>query len=380
MTSVARSIHQLVHTLSYGDAISNEVLALDRACRERGAISEIVALGTHPHYKGRTRDLGWARDQSPDTLILHYSLGSPLNDLYRTSSAKERVLIYHNITPPHWFKAVNLRVRRSIEAGIRDLEELCRLSDRIIADSAFNASEIAALGLTAEVLPLPIDPARWTVAPNEEIAAKLRCDPRPQLLHVGRIAPNKRLEDLIKILFVLKGGFKKDAVLWFVGIDTDTELYGFALKRMVREFGLEDSIRFTGGLSDEEVRAFYEGSSVYLCMSEHEGYCYPVVEAMHFGLPVVAFDAGALSSTVGDGGIVVGTKDPGLVAGIVAELLDDHALRSKVIAAGRARVAEASFDRFSNQVAALFLGESGNLGGEMQDELQDNSAVSGENR
>lgn len=359
MEQQVRSIHQLVHTLSYGDAISNEVLALDRACREWGARSDIVALYTHHRYTGKTRDLGWAQGESPDTLILHYSLGSPLNDLYRASVAREKVLIYHNITPPQWFRAINPRVCRNIEAGIRDLEELCRLSDRIIADSPFNASEIRALGMTAEILPLPIDPARWSVAADEKTISMLQNDTRPHILHIGRIAPNKRLEDMIKILFVLKGTFKKNPLLWLVGIDTDTELYGFALKRMVREFGLEDSVRFTGGLSDEEVRAFYEASSLYLCMSEHEGYCYPVIEAMHFGLPVVAFDAGALSSTVGDGGVLVGTKDPGLLAGLIAELLDNNALRREIVEKGRAQVKEASFERFSQMVEELFFSNKG---------------------
>jgi glycosyltransferase involved in cell wall biosynthesis len=348
------SIHQLVHTLSYGDAISSEVLALDRAWRELGCVSEIVALHTHPRYQGKTKHLEWAEGQSPDTLVLHYSLGSPLNDLYRVSNATERVLIYHNITPPHWFRSVNPRVCRNIEAGIRDLEELCRLSDRIIADSPYNASEIEAFGLSAEVLPLPIDPSRWTVSANPGIAQMLRADPRPHLLHVGRIAPNKRLEDLIKLLFVLHTAFQKKAVLWLVGIDTDTELYGFALKRMAREFGLEDYVRFTGGLTDEEVRSFYENSSLYLCMSEHEGYCYPVVEAMHFGLPVVAYNAGAIATTIGEGGLIVDTKDPGLLGALVAELLDDAELRRDMIKAGRTQVAAASFERFRENVGSLF--------------------------
>lgn len=354
MSGQPRTIHQLVHTLSYGDAISTEVLSLDRAWRELGATSEIVSLHTHPRYAGRTKDLAWAHTQSPDTLVLHYSLGSPLNDLYRTSSARERVLIYHNITPPEWFRAVNPRVRRDIEAGIRDLEALCRLSDRIIADSSYNAEEIASFGLSAEVLPLPIDPARWDVPVNEGFAAMQRADSRPHLLHIGRIVPNKRLEDLIKILFVLHTAFNKKAVLWFAGIDTDSELYAFSLKRMAREFCLEDFVRFTGGVTDEEVRALYEGSSLYLCMSEHEGYCYPVLEAMHFGLPVIAFDAGALSTTVGEGGIIVGSKDYGMIASLIVEVLDNQALRSSMIASGRTRVAEASFERFRADVAALF--------------------------
>jgi glycosyltransferase involved in cell wall biosynthesis len=184
----------------------------------------------------------------------------------------------------------------------------------------------------------------------------LQGDPRPQLLHVGRIAPNKCLEDLIKILFVMHTAFDCKAVLWLVGIDIDTELYAFSLKRMAREFCLDEYVRFTGGLADEEVRAFYENSSAYVCMSEHEGYCYPVLEAMHFGVPVVAYGAGALPTTIGDGGVLVQHKDHGLIASLLVELLNDPTLRGALVAAGRRRVQSASFDRFKREAAALFLG------------------------
>lgn len=351
-----RTVHQLVHTLSYGDAISTEVLALQEALRRVGCVSEIIALHTHHRYGGRTKDLSWLQGQEPDSLILHYSLGSPLNDAYRAATKSRRILIYHNITPPSWFRAINPRVTKDIELGIADLEQLCRLSDSVLADSNFNASEIRTFGIPAEVLELPIDPQRWTVPVNPGIAAMLQGDPRPHILHVGRLAPNKSLEDLIKVMFVLVSSFEPQAVLWIVGIDIDTELYSFALKRMAREFKVDGSIRFTGPLADEEIRAFYEHSSLYLSMSEHEGFCYPVLEAMHFGLPVIAYGAGAVTETVGDGGIVVYEKRHGEIAALASRVYRDQGLRASLKQAGQAQAARFSFERFEQEVKTKVLG------------------------
>jgi hypothetical protein len=145
-----RSVHQLVHTLSYGDAISTEVLALQRVLRSLGFKSEIFAIHEHPKLKGRSKSYREILDRSLDKadIILHYSLGSPLNELYANWCSGERILVYHNITPSKWYRSINQRVADDIEIGLRDLPKLCALSSSIWADSAFNAGELAALGFS----------------------------------------------------------------------------------------------------------------------------------------------------------------------------------------------------------------------------------------
>ncbi len=352
-------VHQLIHTLSYGDAISGETIAMQRALRELGFVSEIYAINVHPHYKARAQEYGvrnyqeLRKDQQGE-VILHYSLGSPLNKLYRELTGYKRTLIYHNLTPPKWFYGVNPRIVADIESGMSELPELCQISDRLISDSKFNAGELAKFGFSSAVLELPVDPARWSEPANPGILGILRSQPGINLVHIGRIAPNKCIEDVIKVFYFLRHFIDKNARLWLPGIDIDTELYSFSLKRLVHELSLEDSVNFCGCMADSELRALYEAGSLYLCMSEHEGFCVPVIEAMYFGMPVVAFNSSALPDTVGDGGIIFNEKRHNEIAELVFEVGSDTQLRRDLITRGKQRVSELSYDRFKLAVEKLF--------------------------
>jgi glycosyltransferase involved in cell wall biosynthesis len=351
--STVRPIHQLVHTLSYGDAISTEVLALQRAFRSMGRESEIFALHEHPRLKGRSRPLAELDSNAAADIVLHYSLGSPLNPLYSEWRSGARILIYHNVTPARWYAGINSRVAQDIERGLEELPALCRLSDVLWADSEFNASELRALGFNAAVLDLCVDPERWDAPRNEGIFSLVKGTPELHVLHVGRIAPNKCIEDIIKSFYFLHRYIEKNSRLWLVGIDTDTELYSFSLRRLVAGLGLEDKVEFAGCLADEEVRSLYEACSVYVCMSEHEGFCLPLIEAMNFGLPVVGFAAGAVPQTLGSAGVVVSEKKHAHIGQLLHELGSDTELRRQVVARGQARVKEFSYERFVSRVQTL---------------------------
>ena len=353
---MSKELHQLVHTLSYGDAISGEVLALQRCFREIGFESEIFAINVHPLLKGRARDYREIPAGFNGELLFHFSLGSPLSDLYRGMTTACRSMIFHNLTHPHWFRGVNPRIVRDLEEGQRQLPELCRVTDRLVADSRFNAAELAAYGFNAEVLELPIDEEKWSVPANPGIAQMLRNDPTLHLVHVGRLAPNKCIEDVIKAFYFLHHKINRQSKLWLVGIDIDTELYSFSLKRMVDEFDLAPAVNFVGCLADSELKALYQAATAYLCMSEHEGFCLPVIEAMYFGLPVVAFASSAVPDTMGSGGILVREKRHPEIAELIQLIHEDAALRETLRAAGRARAAELSIDRFRERVREVFQG------------------------
>jgi len=351
--STTRAIHQLVHTLSYGDAISTEVLALQRTLRGLGFASDVFAIGEHARLRGRSRPYGEIGSVGDAGLILHYSLGSPLNGIYASWKGGRKILVYHNITPARWFNGVNGRVARDIEHGLRDLPGLCAASDALWADSPFNADELSQMGHRAEVLDLLVDPERWERPRNEEIFRAVRASAGVNVLHVGRLAPNKCVEDILKSFHFFHRHICADSRLWLVGIDTDTELYSFSLREMAARLGIGHVVELPGCMSDEGVRAMYEAASVYVCMSEHEGFCLPLIEAMHFGLPVVAFAAGAVGHTVGDGGVVLREKRHADVAQLIGMLSAEGSLRQRVVDAGRRRVEFFSYERFSARVADL---------------------------
>lgn len=355
MTS-PRRIHQFVHTLSYGDAISGEVLALSRCFRELGWESEIFAINIHPKYKQLARDYRQLGNDYDGEIILHYSLGSPLNERYLSLRQARHILIYHNLTPARWFAATNPRIVSDIERGVRELPDLCLATEVLIADSPFNANELRVLGFEAQVLELPIDPERWNVDPNPGIAALLAGQPGIHVLHVGRLAPNKCIEDIIRIFYFLHHYVEPKSHLWLPGIDIDTELYSFALKRLVYQLELTDAVTFPGCMADSELKALYQAASLYLCTSEHEGFCLPVAEAMYFGVPVVAYDCSATSSTVGEGGILFKDKNSRYaeVAELIGAIKQNTDLRAQIIQAGHERVEKLSFPRFKESVERVF--------------------------
>lgn len=367
---MSRAIHQLVHTLSYGDAISGETLALQRCLQRCGCESEIFAINVHPLLKGRARGYRDIPAGFDGELVFHFSLGSPLSELYRSSDGARRSMIFHNLTHPEWFRGVNPRIVADLEAGQRQLPELCALSDRLIADSRFNAAELRAYGFEAEVLELPIDEEKWAIPANPGIAAMLRADPAVHVVHVGRLAPNKCIEDVIKTFYFLHHKINRQSRLWIVGIDIDTELYSFSLKRMVDEFDLAAAVNFVGCLADSELKALYQSATAYLCMSEHEGFCLPVIEAMYFDLPVIAFASSALPDTMGGGGVLVREKRHAEIAELIARIAEDAGLRRRLREAGRRRVQELRSERFEQRVRAIFGAAPAEAGGVCQRRAQ----------
>jgi glycosyltransferase involved in cell wall biosynthesis len=113
------------------------------------------------------------------------------------------------------------------------------------------------------------------------------------------------------------------------------------LELMVREFGLEENVRFHGEIDAPSLAAHYARATAFVCASEHEGFCVPLVEAMAFGVPVVALGTTAVPETVGEAGIVWDERDPRRFAVTLKRLIDNPAEREWLGAQGRARYAAA---------------------------------------
>lgn len=355
-------VYQFVHTLNYGDAISGEALSIKKIFQAKGIPSEIYALHAHDRVKDEMKHwtqfkMDFAQDRAlgeSSISILHYSLGSPLNDLFKELKDTKRCLIYHNLTPPRWFASYNSRVHRDIVQGVQELPQLLAHFDLLVADSDFNRMELAELGFSgASVLPLLLDGEKWgDVVPNRGVSEILRGNGSVNFLHVGRIAPNKCLEDIIKVFYFYHYKINLKSRLWLIGSDVDTEIYSFELRRLVRTLSLQDFVNFVGVVADCELRAFYENSDAYICMSEHEGFCVPLLEAMNFGLPVIAFASSAVPETMGDAGILIEQKEHGLIAEIMHLLVTDSELRDRSIQRGKERARAFGREEFSKKLFA----------------------------
>ena len=331
-------IHQFVPDFSYGDAIGNDAIGIQRILKGWGFNSKIFSKVIHPMYRNKAEYYLYYRyHHHPDNiLIFHYSTGTELIDFVRDFPEK-KILIYHNITPAHWFEGINQKVADRCHAGRQILSKLTGMFDMALGDSTYNKEELDALGYPITgVLPIIVDVSAYRRSMKKSPGFPYLKHHIPTLLHVGRAAPNKRLEDIIKIFYFCKKSNPR-LRLFLVGSHYDTETYVNSLEELTRRLNLRDVI-FPGHLSTQTLTEIYTHASAYLCMSEHEGFCVPLVESMFFGIPIFAYRAAAVPETLGDAGILFDKKDFPEIAEAVIEILENRDLRNHLIENGKKRM------------------------------------------
>jgi glycosyltransferase involved in cell wall biosynthesis len=333
-------IDQLVPAFHRGDAIGDEATELKGFLRSRGYESEIYCLTRDRGLEGEARLFGeFPKPSASDITLLHFALPSPLTQGLAALPSK-KAIIYHNITPSVFFERLNPEMARISRIGRRELRWLQPSVDLALADSEFNRLELAALGYrNTHTFPLFVDFAKYERPVSRFMFDFLR-DNRVNILFVGRVAPNKRIENLIKTVFYFKKYISPLVRLIVVGKTNTFPSYYESVSRMADEFHLKpEEVRFLGHIPDEEMYAVYKASDVFLSLSEHEGFCLPLVESMIFDLPVVALASTAVPYTLGESGVLVRAFRPDRVAELVDIVARDTALREKLRAAGRRELA-----------------------------------------
>ena len=271
------------------------------------------------------------------------------------------VVNYHNVTPPELMEPWDHHLALGQARAQSDLEVLAPRAALAVADSGYNETHLAeaGFGATAVIAPSAALTARGEVDADAEVGvdppARTARQNRPTTwLSIGRISPNKSLEHAITALAVTRLHRDPDATLRIIGKPA-TDAYDQALRRYVAELGLLDAVSFEGHASDATVAEAYATSDVLVVASEHEGFCVPVVEAMAAGLPVVAFDQGAIPEVLGDAGVLLTTRDPYEVADTIADLLDDGPRRHDLTTRGQQRVSELELDSTAERFVDLLV-------------------------
>jgi len=310
---------------------------MQQALRRMGLHSEIFAERIHPSLQKAVSPYAQYRPQAKDVLLFHYSLGSALSD-YLLALPQKLLLRYHNVTPPHFLVGANPWLRAGADKGRRDLPLFASRTALALADSAFNEQDLLAANFArTAVLPLIQPDDLFNVQPDGKLLNQLS-DGRTNLLFVGRIAPNKRQEDLLKTLYFYRQ-IDPTAQLLLVGSEDGAGGYGRFLRTFAQEVGLEAQVLFSGHVSLAQLAAYYRAASVYVCLSEHEGFCQPLVESMRFGLPIIAYASTAVPGTMGNAGILIQQKNYPVLAELIHLLVADQALRESVIASQTERAA-----------------------------------------
>jgi L-malate glycosyltransferase len=333
-------IHQVVVAASPGDAVTNAAFAFQELLGKIGP-SGVFARYIDPRLEGRVVPLSVydACAHPDDVLIYHLSIGEPEVAQFLLRRPERLVLVYHNITPPEYFTTLDPAFAGLLASG---RTELALLRDRAVlamAVSAYNARELEALGFSdVRVSPLPIDVgALRAVAPDQKTEAELAGLDGPLILFVGQLLPHKRPDLLIQAYHVLNTHLRPEANLALLG-PARFDRYLGALQTLARELNLHRT-RIPGWLSQEDLAAYYRRADVFVTMSEHEGVCVPLLEAMSFDVPVIARDYGAIPETMGKAGLLLPAEDdPFLVAEAMAKLLESDTLRGEFVTRGRERL------------------------------------------
>jgi glycosyltransferase involved in cell wall biosynthesis len=324
-------IHQVLATLGYGDAIGHEVLGIQRVLRAAGHDSEIFVETADSRLEALTRDYRELVDFSDaDNLLLHhFSLGSKAS---RTAYAlpDRMALIYHNITPPEYFIGVHRALARQCFRGRRELRAYSERCDLAMGDSEFNRQDLTMLGFRrTAVLPVVPDFSHLDRLPNRTLSAQFD-DEWTNVLFVGRVIANKKIEDVIRFFHAYQSMFNPRSRLLIVGAQSGFERYLASLNQLIAELELPH-VHFTGHVSDEELVGFYEVADLFLCASEHEGFCVPLVEAFYMQVPVLAFAATAVPATMDGAGVLFETKEPLHVAALMDAIISNVDLQDAIV-------------------------------------------------
>ena len=338
-----RIIHQLTASAVPGDAVATQAFTWRALLRLWGYDGEVIAQHVHGDFKRRAIKLrrNDALARRADALILHYSLWS---DAAQVAIESEAALgfVYHNITPGDLLRPYNPRVADLCDRGRSSLETFRNRCSALIADSTFNAEELERIGLAgAEVVPLvltlPERPVRSTpVSP-------------PVVLSVGRIAPSKRLDELIRAFAIYQRDWEPAASLVLVGSSVGFENYEAELRALVHELGVE-GVNFAGRVARVTRDDWYRKAGVYASTSVHEGFCVPLVEALAHGIPVVARTAGAVPETLGGAGILLDDRDPTRFAEALHEAASSQQTRARLASAGEARIRELAPEKVAGKL------------------------------
>lgn len=333
----AAKLHQLIATASPYDAVTEQAFAWQRALSKHGIQGEIFAENVGPEMKGRVQTLRRFAPRQDTAVLLRYSIWSEAVERALEIPPPQLAVCYHNITPAHFLEAANPVVAALCDRGRRGLRLLAGRIGVAIADSAFNATELREVGIDkVTVVPLLLDLASPPPA---------RPQVHPVVVTVGRVAPNKRLEEVIRAVALLRRHAIPDASLVIVGGSQGFELYEEALRRFAHAIGVDHAVTFAGTVSDERLDDIYTSAGAYICMSEHEGFCAPLLEALSRGLPVVARGAAAIPDTLGGASIVIPDGDPAAASEALHAVLTDAPLRTELTRRAALRISELSPDR-----------------------------------
>ncbi len=324
---------QLIDALDFGDGVSNEVISIQSLLNDIGIKNQIYSKWWDKKVANYTRGIEKCSPRGEDLVLYHFSGRSAILEVVAGFPCK-RIIRYHNVTPPEFFRGTNPQIFQACKEGLRQIQENFQRFDGFWAVSPFNARDIISYGADpseVDVFPNILDFSQMENQTYDKALLKRLKSEDPYILFVGRVAPNKCFEDILAAFENYYRYHDKNVKLYLVGNIEQSSDYAKKILRKLEHMSARSQVIFAGKVSDEELYAYYRGASAFLCMSEHEGFCRPLLEAQYFNIPIVAYSASAVPDTMGGSGVLLYKKDPALVACLLDSVLHDEELRDSIV-------------------------------------------------
>lgn len=345
-------IFQITPGLKRGDGVGNDVLAIHNYLKyEKNVEAKIFYFSCSGKFNEKDASIISAMPETreSDILIIHIAIFWNFLDKVKDIPGR-KIFVYHNITPYEFFEPFDQNNTLACKKGVEQVKAIKDIPVYCLADSEFNKADLLSYGYKCpiDVLPIIIPFEDYNKEPDVETINRLN-DGLTNILFVGRISPNKKQEDIINAFSYYQKNINSSSRLILLGGFEETDLYYKCLKEYTDELKVQN-VEFTRHVPFEQVIATLKKADVFVCMSEHEGFCIPLLEAMHFEIPIVAYDSTAIKYTMGDGGILLDQKDPKIVAEAIDKIVNDKALREDIIEKQRERLKEMSYENITNKL------------------------------
>lgn len=342
-------IIQVAHALHPVDAASRQLLNMDKILRELGYETAMYAHRLDESLAGRVGLIGDFSSAPEDIVIYHMTTGTSFNR-WVWKYPRKVVIFYHNITPARyffgnawgsWFKCLR---------GRYDLKKIVQNTLFAWGASEYSRRELEEVGVErTAVLPIVVEPDAYTGRGEDEEVLRYK-DGRLNLLVVGRGVPHKKQDEAIEAVAWYREHISSDIRLVLIGNIKPS--YEKKLHALVKKSGMEDYVLFTGQVTDEALCTWYRIADGLLCLSEHEGFCVPLIEAMIFGLPIFAKPAAAVPETLGGAGVLLSNKSPQGVAEAVRRTMTDELALARLKKGRAERLAAFSLENVKSRLDA----------------------------
>lgn len=323
-----KKIHQFSAGFNPGDAISNEMIAIKKILKDKlNLLGEIYSENIGAIDSKVCKKFKSYKYHKNDIIIYHHSIHSSVLE-YIIEIPVPKILIYHNVTPHHFFEPYDLKLTYYLKQGRNELSLIKNKFNSYLADSEYNSLELLREGITdIKVLPILYDFNKFKKKPKPT-----ENNSKKKIIFVGRIAPNKKQDDLIRFAKVFCDNYSKDFEFRMIGYcSKELEIYNIELLKMIEYLNLQEHIFFSNFVDDNQINTLYQEADLFISMSEHEGFCVPLLEAMFHNIPIIAYNAGAVKETLKGSGILIHKKDFVIISELAYRLLYEPEFREKII-------------------------------------------------